>query len=127
MRTFAYLALLVLALWLNRRDKRMLALTLAIGASLFVIAPTEWPDFYIFCGLSELTIALVALRLKAAASAPIILLATLMAFTQYLGYKLDGSLPFSQYGAALDLLETSEILCCILLSSPIKPFITNRG
>lgn len=105
----------------------MVVLTLVIGATLFVPAPTEWPTFYIFCGLSEITVVLVALRLKAAASAPIIILSTLMAFTQYLGYKLDGSLPFSQYGAALDLLETSEILCCILLSNPLKPFLLNRG
>jgi len=126
MRTFAYLAMLVLALWLNRRDRRMLVLTSAIGINVFIPAPSEWPTFYIFCGLAEITVALVALRLKAAASAPIIILSTLMAFTQYLGYKLDGSLPFSQYGAALDLLETSEILCCLLLSNPIKPFLLNR-
>lgn len=126
MRTFAYLAVLALALWLNRRDGRMTALTIAVGANVFVPAPTEWPTFYIFCGLAEITVALVALRLKAAASVPIIFLSSLMALTQYMGYRLDGSLPFSQYGAALDLLEASEILCCIALSKPLMPFLLNR-
>lgn len=127
MRTLAYLALLALALWWNRRDWRMLALTLVIGASLFVPAPNEWPTFYIFCGLAEIIVALVALGLKAAASVPIIIFSTLLAYTQYLGYQIDGSLPFSQYRAALALLETSEVLCCLLFSNPIKPFLFNRG
>lgn len=126
MRTPAYLALLVLALWLHRRDWRMLVLTLVVGVSLFIPAPTDWPTFYVFCGLFEILVALVALRLKTAASVPIVILAILMAYTQYLGYKIDGSLPFSQYGAALALLETSEILCCIAVSKPFKPFLLNR-
>lgn len=127
MRTVAYLVLLALALWLNKRDGRMLVLILVVGISLFIPAPTDWPRFYIFCGLFEILVALVALRLKTAASVPIVILAALMTYTQYLGYKIDGSLPFSQYSAALALLETSEILCCLLLSNPIKTFLLNRG
>lgn len=127
MRTIAYLVLLALALWWNRRDWRMLVLTCAVGINVFIPAPSEWPMFYIFCGLAEITVALVALGLNTAASVPIIILSTLMAFTQYLGYKIDGSLPFSQYSAALAVLETSEVLCCLLFSNPIKPFLLNRG
>lgn len=104
----------------------MLALTTAIGVNVFIPAPNEWPMFYIFCGLAEVIVALLALRLKAAASVPIVFFSTAMAFTQYLGYKIDGSLPFSQYGAALAILETLEILCCIAVSEPIKPFLLNR-
>ena len=126
MRTLVYLTMLALALWLHRRDRRMLVLTLAVGTNVFIPAPTEWPTFYVFCGLAEITVALVALRLKAAASVPIVILSTLMAYTQYLGYKIDGSLPFSQYSAALALLETSEILCCIAVSKPFTPFLLNR-
>lgn len=126
MRTAAYLALLGLAFWLNRRDGRMLALTAVISASAFIPAPTEWPTYYIFCGLAEITVALTALRLKAAASVPVTIICAAMACTHYMGYRIDGSLPFSQYGAALALLETSEILCCIAASKPFAPFPLNR-
>lgn len=126
MRTPAYLLLLVLAAWLNRNDRRMLATTLVVAASIFVPSPTEWPTYYIFNGLAEIVVALVALSLNTAASVILAEICILLVCTHFMGYYIDGSNPFSQYRAALAILETTEILCCILLSAPMLSRIRNR-
>lgn len=126
MRTAAYLVLLALAVWANRHDRRMLALTLVVAASVFIPSPTEWPTYYVFNGLAEIVVALVALRLKAAASVAIVEICVLLVLTHFMGYYADGSLPFSPYRAALPMLETAEILCCVLLSTPVSSRLRNR-
>jgi len=125
MRTPLYLALLALAAWVNWKDRRMLALTTAVAASIFVPAPTEWPTYYIFCGLAEIVVALVALRLRAAASVAIAGICAVLVFVHFMGYYRDGSHPFSQYRALQAILELSEILC--LSYVPISSRNWNRG
>lgn len=126
MRTIAYLVLLALAARLNRNDRRMLALTAVVGVSLFLPAPTEWPTFYIFCGLAEIVVALVALSLNTAASVLIAEICVLLVVTHFMGYHMDGSFPFSPYRFARATLETTEILCCILASAPLASRLRNR-
>lgn len=126
MRTLAYLVLLALAAWLNRHDRRMLALTLVVAASVFIPSPTEWPTYYIFNGIAEILVALVALSLNTAASVPIVKVCVLLVLTHFMGYHVDGSNPFSPYRPALAMLETAELLCCILLSTPVSSRLRNR-
>jgi len=125
MRTPLYLVLLALAVWRNWKDWRMLALTAAVAASIFIPAPTEWPTYYIFCGLAEIVVALVALRLRAAASVVIASICAVLVFVHFMGYYRDGSHPFSQYRALQAILELSEILCLSFI--PASSRLRNRG
>lgn len=121
-----YLVLLALAIGLNRKDGRMLTLIAVVGVSVFIPAPREWPNFYIFCISAEIIVALLALRLKAAASAPVILLCVALVIAHIMGYYKDGYPNLSPYRVIIPCLETLEILCCILASAPISSILRNR-
>lgn len=124
----AYLALLVLAVWLNLQDWRMLALTAVVGASVFISAPRDTAlHFYTFCASAEIVVAMAALSLRLPASFPIAVLCALLAVTHVLGYQLDGFPAFSPYRAICKILEASEILCCIIFSRKAMSLLTNRG
>lgn len=120
------LALLGLAVCLNTRDGRMLALTLLVGASVFTPAPREYENFYLFCISFECIVALAALRLNTAASVPIFILCLVLVIAHVMGYYKDGYPPFSPYRAIVPMLETMEILCCVLASNPLLSLIRNR-
>lgn len=120
------LALLALGAGLNARDGRMLALTLLVGASIFTPTPREYENFYLFCISFEIIVALVALRLNTAASVPIFILCFVLVIAHVMGYYKDGYPPFSPYRAIVPMLETLEILCCVLTSAPLLSLIRNR-
>lgn len=122
----ACLVLLVLALGLNARDGRMLALTLLVCASVFTPTPREYDNFYLFCISFEIIVALVALRLNTAASVPIFILCFVLVIAHVMGYYKDGYPPFSPYRAIVPMLETLEILCCVLASAPLLSRLRNR-
>ena len=120
------LALLGLAVCLNIADRRLLALTLIVGASVFTPTPREYDNFNLFCISSEIIVALVALRLNTAASVPIFILCLVLVIAHVMGYYKDGFPPFSPYRAIVPTLETLEILCCVLASAPILSRLHNR-
>lgn len=122
----ACLALLGLAVCLNARDRRLLALSLLVGASVFTPTPREYDNFYLFCISFEIIVALVALRLNTAASVPIFILCFVLVIAHVMGYYKDGFPPFSPYRAIVPTLETLEILCCVLASAPILSRLHNR-
>lgn len=122
----ACLALLALAVSLNRNDGRLLALTIIVGASIFTPTPREYANFYLFCIAAECIVALMALRLKTAASVPIFILCLVLVTAHAMGYYKDGHPPFSPYRALVPMLETLEILCCVLASAPILSRLHNR-
>lgn len=125
LRTPLYLALLLCAAWMNRKDWRMLTLTFVVAVSIFIPAPKEWPTYYIFCALTEIVVALLALRLKAAASVAVAFICAVLVFVHFMGYYRDGSQPFSQYRVLQAILELSEILCLVL--TPIQSRLRKQG
>lgn len=119
----AYACLLAVALTLNRKDRRMLALTALVGVSIFIPVPRDTAlQFYTFCIAAECVVALVALRIGGRGSIAIAELCVLLVIAHLMGYALNGHPPFSPYRVIVKLLETSQLVCCIVAS----PYLAAR-
>lgn len=119
--------LITIGMILNRKDCRMLALTTLVGASVFLPVPRETAEqFYTFCIAAELSIGLCALALHNGAGILIAELCALLVAAHLMGYALDGSPPFSPYRYIVKLLEVSQLVVCVALSSKLAPLLRNR-
>lgn len=118
--------MLLISLWVNRTDRRMLALTLVVGAAFFLPTPDVYDQFYVFCISAECLVALLALTIRADGSVLVAEVCALLVITHLLGYSLDGSPPFSPYRVIVKLLEFSQIAACAALSPVIAPILRNH-
>lgn len=126
MYLIACAVMLLLAVVLNATDRRMLALTFAVGANIFWPAPESYDQFYIFCIAAECAVAFTALALRATASILVAEVCALLVITHLMGYSLDGSPPFSPYRVIVKLLEFSQLAACAALSPVIAPILRNH-
>lgn len=123
----AYAALVILGLYLNRHDRRMLLLTLAVGVSVFVPVPRHTAfAFYSFCIGAEFIVAVIALLLRARASEMILSMCAALELTHIMGYILDGSDHLSSYRVIVPVLESAQLLACVLMSPPLFSRLQNR-
>ena len=123
----AYAALLALAFHLNRRDRRMLLLTLAVGVSVFLPVPRESAEvFYAACVAAELVVALVAMLAAARATELIMSLCVALELTHIMGYILDGSGQLSSYRVLVPVLEAAQLVACVCMSPAIFARLQNR-
>jgi hypothetical protein len=124
----AYGVLACFGLWLNRSDRRMLALTALVVASVFVEPPTATAEaFYSFCIASEVTIAALALMLRCRASVLIAEVCAVLVIAHFMGYAYDaGSHPLSPYRGIVKLLESIQLLACVALSPILAPLLRNH-
>jgi hypothetical protein len=119
--------LLAAGLILNCRDRRMLALTALVGASIFLPVPRETAEqFYAFCIVAEVTIALAVLALRNSAGVLIAETCALLVVAHLMGYALDGHPPFSPYRVIVKLLEVSQLVACVALSPILAPILRNH-
>lgn len=120
-------ALLLIGLAVNLPDRRALALTALVGAAVFVPVPRESAfQFYSFCMLGEIVVAVSALVSRAPAASAIMNLCVLLIIAHVLGYALDGSPPFSPYRGIVKLLEVTQLAMCIVLSPVLAPLLRNH-
>ena len=112
----SYAILLCLALALNISDRRMLALAIVLGTGIFAAVPAA--NFYLICALGEVLIALIAYRLQARASWPVVQISSVLVVFHFLGWLFDGYPPSSPYHSMVQVCEHAELLMCILLSKP---------
>lgn len=120
-----YLALL--AVLINANDRRMLALTLVVTASVYVPVPREtYETYYIFCMASECAVAGSAWLLRANASTAIIGICMLLTLAHATAFHLDGFPPLSPYRLVVPLFEHAQIIACIILSNTLAPKLRNR-
>lgn len=123
----AYAALVVLALYLNRRDRRMLLLTLAVGVSVLMPVPRDSAAvFYAACITAELIVALIAMILRTRGSELIMSLCAALELTHIMGYILDGSGHLSSYRVIVPVLEAAQLVACVCLSPAIFARLQNR-
>lgn len=113
----SYAIIFALALALNARDARMLALSVVVACGIFVPIPDE--SFYLMCMGAEAVVAFVAHRINAPASAMIVRLSVLLCCLHALGWILNGYPPASPYHASVKFLEHAELILCCLFSRPI--------
>lgn len=118
---------LLFAFILNWQSWRMLALTLLVGASIFVPTPQESAEqFYVFCISAEIFVGALSWAANTKASRVIADICMLLIIAHIMGYVLDGSQTFSPYRLIVKLLEFSQIVACVALSPIIAPILRNR-
>ena len=116
-----YAILFCTALWLNRKEWRMLALSSVVAIGIFVPIPaTAIPaTWYYQCMLIELLVALAATYLHAAGSTAIVLFAILLGMMHLTGSIVGPQPGIGPYRIIIPILEISQLLVCILMSFPI--------
>lgn len=120
-------ALFASAIVLNVQDRRMLALTLAVGASFFLPVPKESAlHFYIFCIAAECLVFLVALMLKARATGMVQLICLLMTISHVMALSLGGYGFLNPYQFIVKILEFSQLAACVALSPVLLPILRNH-
>jgi hypothetical protein len=120
-------SLLIIGIILNFLDIRMLALTLLVGASIFVPVPSDTGfHFYTFCIASEILVGVLAYATGKEAGFLIANCCFLLVIAHLMGYALDGSTPLSPYHVIVKLLETIELGICIALSPVLIPVLRNQ-
>jgi len=119
----SYAVLLLIAVGLNLRDQRMLALTALVGVGVF--APVPDANFYLVCALGETAITLLAFRIAAPASKLIGRISVVLVGCHALGYLLNGYPPSSPYHILVKLCEHAELLACVLFSNPFTERLRN--
>lgn len=118
---------LAIALGLNLQDRRMLALTVAVGVSVFMPVPAfTQAQFYGTCILAELVVASLAVFYTSRGSTIIFYCCLALVASHFMGWILDGNPPLSPYRLIVKLLEFSQLAACVALSPIIAPILRNR-
>ena len=121
-------ALIATAVVLNIRDVRMLALTVLVGATVFLPVPAHTQmQFYGTCILVELCVLAWCVFVPSRASCLMIHIVMLMVATHFMGWILDGSEPLSPYRVLIKVLEFSQLSACVALSPVLTPILRNRN
>lgn len=120
-------ALIATAVVLNIRDFRMLALTVLVGATIFLPVPSHTQmQFYGTCILVELCVLAWCVFINSRASSLMIHIVSAMILAHFMGWILDGSEPLSPYRIIIKILEFSQIGVCVALSPVLTPILRNR-
>lgn len=119
--------LLAIAVALNLRDWRGLALTTLVGANIFTPMPMSSAEaFYSACIVAELIVLVGAHAVKAKGSEFIFYASAALVISHFMGYSLDGYQPLSPYRGMVKLLEVSQLLACVAFSPILAPILRNR-
>lgn len=119
--------LMGLALLLNLNDRKMLALTLIVTAGFFSPVPsTTWQEFYMYCLITEACVFLAAFHVRCPERYAVMLCAGLLFLCHCMGYWKDGFPALSPYRLLVPSLEYAQIVCCIILSRPLKDWFINE-
>lgn len=117
-----------LASVLNWRDRRMLALTFAVGINIFYFVPDHsQAAFYGTCIALEAMVLAVAVFYSPRACIIIVYASLGLIITHFMGWTLDGSAPLSPYGMIVKILEISQLFACVALSPVLTPILRNSS
>lgn len=121
MSHYWHLLLLAVALVFNWGDRKAIALTLVVTLSILVPYNqfTMRSNFYLVCILSELIVALCALRIDTRASWFVVLMCVMLAALHVVGWDTGGHKVGSPYRLLAKIAEYAEILACIIFANPI--------
>lgn len=122
-----YLALLIIAIWVNRANQGSLLLTLVIGASAFAYIPlelvTDRNTWFVIVVFADLFIAYIAFAISVPVSVPLVGL-SLMLCT---GHVIDWSIGTDPtYYVIANYLEYLEIISCVVFSPIVLSFIRQK-
>lgn len=113
--------LLLLALYINRADFKMLSLTFIVGLSYFLPVDliTSSSTWYISCISAELFVLSSAIMIRTRASNIITAICTMLILGHINGWLFHGYSSTSPYHTIVPYLEHLEILSCLLFSNPV--------
>ena len=111
--------LIVAAIFLNRKDRKMLALSLVIGLS--ILAPvghfTNKAEFCTICIASDFLLGVLAIYLDTSASAVVLIMSGALCAWHLAGWWYGGWLPDSPYHLLSQACEYIEISACCAFSA----------
>lgn len=113
----SYAILLCMALALNSKCLRMLALSSVVGIGIFIPIPDT--GFYVWCSLVEVCVCILAYIFSANASQIVMRCSVMLILFHVLGWWLNGYMPDSPYHLMVKITEHAELAACILLSHKI--------
>ena len=123
----SYAILLGAGILANVRDWRMLVLTLAIGANVFMPIPsTSALAFYSYCVIAELCIIVAAVFLSTKSSLLVIQIAIVLIVLHVMAYYIDGHPPLSPYRVLVKMCEYALLCSSIFFSKGFLPSLRNR-
>lgn len=121
-------ALFATAVVLNVRDARMLALTILVGATIFMPVPAHTQmQFYGTCIFVEACVLAYCVFYASRASMLMVHVLLAMILAHFMGWILDGSEPLSPYRMIVKILEISQLSICVALSPVLMPIIRNSS
>ena len=122
-----FIALLIIAIWVNRADKGALFLSLVIGTSAFAYIPlgliTDRDSWFMIVLFSDALIICVAGAIWCRASIPIMGLSFMLCVGHLIDWKY-GTDPI--YYQIANWLEYLEIVSCIIFSPVVLESIKQR-
>lgn len=119
--------LLAVATVLNLTDRRMLALTLLVGATIFLPVPSHTQlQFYGTCIIVETAVLAYVVFVHSRASGMMAHILLAMIVAHFMGWILDGSPPLSPYRSIVKILECAQLAACVALSPVLTPKLRNR-
>lgn len=111
----SYALLFLFSLWLNRRDKKMLLVTVVVAGGVFFPIPgNEW--FYLYCIIAEIVVFIGVTEIKARVTESIQFLSMLLILWHIYGWCFNGFPPDSPYHGLVKGTESAELLALILFS-----------
>ena len=112
--------LIILAIYLNKDDLRMLALTLIVGASYFLPVEyiTDRTVWYSTVVIAEMIVIISAIALKTRASLVIAVICAMLEIN-HINAILFGGHSGSPYELVIKSLEYFELAACLVFSKPI--------
>lgn len=118
---FPHYVLIVAAVFLNRKDRRMLALSLMIGFSILVPVGryTTRAEFCTICITADVLLGLLAFYLNTRASNFVLIVSAILCTLHVAGWWYGGWLPESPYKILEPACEYAEILACSVF--PLLP------
>lgn len=121
-------ALLATAVVLNVRDIRMLALTILVGATIFMPVPSHTQmQFYGTCIIVETCVLIYCVFISSRASSTMVNIVLAMIAAHLMGWTLDGSEPLSPYRIIVKILEVTQLATCVALSPVLMPILRNSS
>jgi len=119
---FSHYMLMFCAIAFNFRDRKELLLALTVSLTLVIpIGSMVYTaaQFYIACGVIEILVGLLAVKLNVQASRYITTMCVALCVFHILGWFLNGYIQNSPYRILVKIAEFAEIISCIVLSKPI--------
>ncbi len=120
--------LLIIAIWFNREDARMILLTCVVGLSYFLPVQLilDRDTWYTACIVSEITVLMFSINLRTAASVVLSPIIMMLCLGHIIEWMTQGRSTGTVYYTVTNYFEYLEFVVLIIFSKPIVGRILER-